>query len=1742
MAGKDPSGMESTGNSDIFSHISLYLIGKPQPYCHGDDFYQFCDRFIQFVRLHDISAKLDLLLLSFVDNRTHAILKTVQLEDEDKSCPVKLCDAYKQAMEPGLLNGALLAQLFTLKQNINESVDNFSYRISNIAQKLRADESTINSHKFEALVQGLNSVEIKMELIRSQDISYDQAVISARKIEGILQCNSKPIPVENIQISDHINKTVCDRGTNYELEHSRSADHRSRARHRPHDHKLYFRSKMRPKYNDRSFSRERSYRNSNYKEDGRRTARQIRRCRDEDTWRPFSHKRGKKHYRTRYLPNSNAVNGRGRAYADQNNVKSSTPNKAINSCHNHHKSSNTSFRKILVAGTCEQNDAIIFVDTGSTISLVSPSFVDKIGRIHEITKDETILTSFTKNKTCTMGSIKLQIQIAGVNIDYQFHVTNFVQHDILLGMDIMSNYSLNIDNRRHVISSDYDESNFINVPKSVNKTHKISCKKTTVVQPNTICNITLKVQGKCNTERVEGIFEPYFNFIAKTGLLLKPSWCYAHRKTLQLPCINITDTPIKIYKNKVVGSYEPVYSGDNSHVHKVQHVNNNDQCNLTEPEPKSQWKNIHELYDKLKISSLPLTEDEKEQLKQLIRKYSHCFAIHPYDLGKCTIYTADIRLENDARPVWIPSRPVPYNLQKYMDQEIKSMKDSGMIGDCALSYFNSQTFLVAKKNNKYRFVQDCRSINKVSLPDKFELPNLNHILDKLTETKYLSTFDFVSSFSQIPLDEKSQHITAFSYNGSRYQFRRLVQGHKTSSSQFSRMMQKLLGKAHISNLVWFIDDLLLGSNTVIDHLKRMEHLFQRLSLANLKLSPDKSEIFQSSVKFVGMCVSSKGIAIDKDRIKAIKSLKIPSNVKDVQKVIGIFQYSRKYVRGFAAISQPLYNLLKKQTIFKWDLQCQQAFDSLKMAITTAPVLGIPNPNGQFEVTCDASAKGFGGMLQERLKDGSLKTVAYFSRTVPKHQRHWHATKLEFLAMHACLLNWRIYLQGAKKFKVFTDCKPLLQFHKIFSKGNAAMQRKLSDLAGFQMEIIHISGESNIVSDALSRYGHGPDTVNKFSQTESPEPVQVNKVVKTSKTDENSSKKFFDQLSLSLIRQEQQKDVLLTELRKWLDNGKKPTTIQEINSPKALMYYWHKFGSFAVKDDLIYYKWLGKAEIKGGPRPVRWLILVPQTLIERVIMQYHANIQSCHAGIDNSLDLCRHKFWFYNQKQEFEYYIKSCPKCNEIKQPRKYARPFLKPIIFREFNQGVAIDHIVVTKDQATARGNRYILTITCLFTGFLVACPVRTQTSSETISKFNEHWTTIFGWPMAIIHDNHKGFTSDLFSAMTTIFDIDDRHTTPYHCQSNGKVESQNKRINTALRASLTSSQIKDWDLWLKYVVFTLNSLRSSRTGYSSNFLVFGRHLRAPRELWLQQENPKPDSDPYENIDNLRKKAAYDLHRKIGIIMQKAQAATNKSVEYMTKQFNSKYANAPFFEKGQYCYVKINVPSSKFSARWTGPWKILKKISDNVYIVLVDNKESVTNVGRMKPYHHSKYFPVNQEVGTQVGKESHVPHHKPRDNIGNSSTDGPEDDDQDLILYYRPITRSTMLDEASREQLQRTIDNTTGTGRSENLPNPDAQTTPGSTGNLTPAVRNDNQPSGSNSAIIPAQGTNSANIPAQGSNSANIPAQSSNSANNPAQGANPSYTERMLRHNTRQSRIRNPPERLTYPHDHAEANKKWRKK
>ena len=146
-----------------------------------------------------------------------------------------------------------------------------------------------------------------------------------------------------------------------------------------------------------------------------------------------------------------------------------------------------------------------------------------------------------------------------------------------------------------------------------------------------------------------------------------------------------------------------------------------------------------------------------------------------------------------------------------MDEEIDNLAKTGQITECRYSLWNSAVFLVAKSDGTYRFVQDARSLNDQCLQDKYELPRIKNILDGLTECNYLSSFDFTSSFTQIGLEKSSQPLTAFSYNGKRFNWTRLVQGHLSSSAQFSRSMAQLFSKVPFKSLLIYIDDILMGS-------------------------------------------------------------------------------------------------------------------------------------------------------------------------------------------------------------------------------------------------------------------------------------------------------------------------------------------------------------------------------------------------------------------------------------------------------------------------------------------------------------------------------------------------------------------------------------------------------------------------------------------------------------------------------------------------------------------------------------------------------------------------------------------------------------------------------------------------------------------------------------------------------------------------------------------------------------------
>ena len=1264
------------------------------------------------------------------------------------------------------------------------------------------------------------------------------------------------------------------------------------------------------------------------------------------------------------------------------------------------------------------------------------------------------LSSFTNDRIPTHGSIQLTLTIAGLNTHHEFIVTDNMDTEFLIGIDFLQRHKITLNLGENSLHTTVGSCKFFNRPKTSDKTAKIRAQKTTVIPPNTMQYIRGKVPSSHST--VQGITEPYLNTMSSTGLFIANAAVYTKNRTLPLQCVNATDENITIYKGKLLGFLQPLDCGELIHNVSIDENPSNTPTSTHTPSStpdsaKERWTK-DELFQRLHLKELEskISLKEMEELKNLLWEYRSTFSYDDSDLGCCNMYEAKLELKPNYQAKWIPSRPVPYKLEGEMERQIASMLKAGVIEPLTTpSNFNSPTFLVSKKSpppnpnssggtsaqdppKSYRFVVDLRSANQATMDDSYELPNINHVLDKLGGNKFFSTFDFSSSFHQIPYSKESRHITAFTYKNRRFNYARMVMGHKTSSSKFAFMIDKLIATLPITSLIYFIDDLMLGTRCIQQHLIDLRLLLGKLHSANLKLKPSKVDMLKSEVTYVGIKISAEGTRITDDRIEAVKGLQPPTNVKSLQKVLGFFNYNRKFIAKYAHLAHPLYKLLRKDTRFNWDSDCTKSFNSLKDAMTNSPLLRHPDvedPNNSYHVTLDASKWGFGATLSQE-QEGTRYVVAYFSKSTPNYKREWGQTKLEFECLYAALRYWKIFLYNCH-FHVITDCKSLLNWQTIFTKNNPTMIRKLQELSTFNFTIQHISGKENVVADFLSRYPHRKHSVNKETQTESP-PIltdTINAVIPIPSTPpipeiptiiEEPLTRLFSKThegevihsintpvdmdspcvcaiptckpttQVSLIREdplpseseiissiqlqtitfpdvesissEQSKDPILSEVISWVQSGERPK-IQVNRTPAALVVLWKQFNLLSYERGLLLRKWINTKD----PDTPRSLIVVPESLTEQIMEIFHKSIMSCHPGVDRTLHQCRHFFYWPKMKLDFTEYIAACTTCQETKQSHHFLRAPLKQLIFHHFNDCITVDHIVPEQEGRTPRGFRYILSITDCFSNYLVAVPVKSQTSKENIKAIFRNWVLTFGMPKELIVDNHPGFTSDFFSEVFKAFDCKKTHGTSYKSRSTGRAENSNKRLNQALRSILPKGKENQWDVYLSYATFALNCLSNRKTGFSANRMVFGTELNTPLSVLVE------DSDSYKpSTVDCRSQEAYNLRKTIKTIIRKVRENSETDFRY-AKNFHDRNLMGPFFKVADLCYLLIDCPAHKFGSKWRGPFVITGVINDHLYKVLIaPNKEKVINISKMKHYQKSKYSanPLVTAQSTPIATES----------------------------------------------------------------------------------------------------------------------------------------------------------------------------
>lgn len=476
---------------------------------------------------------------------------------------------------------------------------------------------------------------------------------------------------------------------------------------------------------------------------------------------------------------------------------------------------------------------------------------------------------------------------------------------------------------------------------------------------------------------------------------------------------------------------------------------------------------LKENLEKLRLDHT--NREERESISKLCYEYRDIFYCDKLPLTFTNQIKHNIRTTNED-PMYIkPYRHPPVENQEIENQVDKLLKDN-VITD-SHSPWSAPVHLVPKKmdasgERKFRMVIDYRRLNEITVDDKYPLPNITDLFDKIGKSQYFSTIDLASGYHQIEINEADRSKTAFTTQSGHYEFKRMPFGLKTAPATFQRAMDNVLRGLQGIHCLVYLDDIIVYSNSLPEHIEKLRKVFDRLRKTNLKVTLDKCEFLRKEVLYLGHTITKNGLMPNSDKIKAVINFPLPRTTTEIKSFLGLVGYYRKFIKDFAKLTQPMTSCLKKKN--KIDVMKQEyidAFEKCKELLTNAPLLQFPDFTKPFVLTTDASNFAIGAVLSQGTI-GSDMPVAYASRTLNDAETRYSTIEKELLAIVWATKHFRPYLYG-KKFTIYTDHRPLI-WAKSINEPNSKLTRWKLRLAEYDYDIKHKEGKKNSNADALSR--------------------------------------------------------------------------------------------------------------------------------------------------------------------------------------------------------------------------------------------------------------------------------------------------------------------------------------------------------------------------------------------------------------------------------------------------------------------------------------------------------------------------------------------------------------------------------------------------------------------------------------------------------------------------------------------------
>ena len=761
----------------------------------------------------------------------------------------------------------------------------------------------------------------------------------------------------------------------------------------------------------------------------------------------------------------------------------------------------------------------------------------------------------------------------------------------------------------------------------------------------------------------------------------------------------------------------------------------------------------------------------------------------------------EIKLQDgDNEPIRQRAYRLPFSKREVVDTEIEKMLTQGIIQH-STSPWASPITLVPKKDGTTRFCVDYRKLNSKTIKDAHPLPNIQDIFDQLGGATIFSTLDLKSGYWQMPMSADAQQKSAFVTHSGLYEFRRMPFGLANAPAQFQRAMNKVLGGYIGKFCLVYLDDVVIFSKSAAEHARHLALVLKRFEKYNLTIKPSKCAIGKEQIELLGYTVNAQGIAPMSSKTDAIANLAAPATVKEVRSFLGMTGYYRQCIPGYASIATPLVELTRKNQPFIWGPDQEEAFQELKQALVTAPVLAYPNPQKPYRLYTDASLYAVGAILVQEDAQGTEKVIAYLSHQLSSAQRNWAAIEREAFGVVYALKKLHCYLWGSK-FEIHTDHKPLTALFRSEIK-NTKIQRWAVQIAEYSAPILYHRGKLNVRADMLSR----------IASVNSTDPQEVEYEV----IEDVPTPWTLDGLSPPEVHRQQ-----LVEFPELVADAQ--TDLDE--------------NPYMLQGGLLYS--LAEPHPQAG---VYMRLVLPAEHRERVIQRAHHDVG--HQGFIKTLQRVQESYVWPGMRAPVRQIVQSCRECrvHQVLPETVHLGEMPVPDTVHH-TWGIDLIGPLPTSALDQDECPRYILSCVDHLSGYAEATQIPNKKADTVWEAFHKSIVSRYGPPVVVVSDNGPEFVNRDIEKYFKQNGITHKVTTPYHPASNGKVERFNRTIQEIIKKRCDVPH--RWPSILSDALYAYNTTPSSNDNLSPYQKTFGRKPTLPK-------TPGTVTSQGERFQNIRK-------------------------------------------------------------------------------------------------------------------------------------------------------------------------------------------------------------------------------------------------------------------------------------------------